>query len=152
MTAAPVSASGPGGCVAEATARSPHLERHAPMAESLQPKPRKNRPHHGTPAQQLEALERGLLEAAAIAGKARAEADKANRKANFLAAKLASVLPDDLYPGETPAPCAMVDATGLPQCPHPESLAAELPESDEEWLASVAADLWPADEYGEAGS
>jgi predicted pyridoxine 5'-phosphate oxidase superfamily flavin-nucleotide-binding protein len=32
---------------------------------------------------------------------------------------------------------------------HPERLTAELPEADEEWLAGVAAELWPDDEYAQ---
>jgi hypothetical protein len=30
---------------------------------------------------------------------------------------------------------------------HPERLTRELPEVDEEWLAALAAELWPGDEY-----
>lgn len=30
---------------------------------------------------------------------------------------------------------------------HPESVTAELPEAHEEWLAALAADFWPRDEY-----
>jgi hypothetical protein len=32
---------------------------------------------------------------------------------------------------------------------HPERLTRELPEGDEEWLAGLAAGLWPDDEYTE---
>lgn len=34
-----------------------------------------------------------------------------------------------------------------PASGHPESLTAELPEAHEEWLAGLAADFWPGDEY-----
>jgi hypothetical protein len=30
---------------------------------------------------------------------------------------------------------------------HPERLTRELPEADEEWLAAVASELWPDDDY-----
>jgi hypothetical protein len=43
----------------------------------------------------------------------------------------------------------LVDGLGLPTARHPENVAAELPERDEEWLASAAAELWPEDEYAE---
>jgi hypothetical protein len=33
--------------------------------------------------------------------------------------------------------------------PYPESLTAELPEEQEEWLAETTATLWPEDEYAE---
>lgn len=32
---------------------------------------------------------------------------------------------------------------------HPEQLTRELPEAEEEWLAGVAAELWPDDEFTE---
>jgi hypothetical protein len=32
---------------------------------------------------------------------------------------------------------------------HPERLTAELPEGQEEWLAGLASDLWPDDEFTE---
>jgi hypothetical protein len=35
---------------------------------------------------------------------------------------------------------------GMPAS-HPESLTAELPEAQEEWLAAAAADLWKQDEW-----
>jgi len=41
----------------------------------------------------------------------------------------------------------MVDGLGFPSRRHPESLAAELPDGDERWLAELAAGLWPDDEY-----
>jgi hypothetical protein len=37
-------------------------------------------------------------------------------------------------------------AMGMP-VRHPERITRELPESDEEWLAGLAAKLWPVDEY-----
>jgi hypothetical protein len=37
-------------------------------------------------------------------------------------------------------------AMGMP-IRHPERLTAELPEGDEEWLAGLAAGLWPDDEF-----
>ena len=30
---------------------------------------------------------------------------------------------------------------------HPERITRELPAAQEEWLAAIAAELWPADEY-----
>lgn len=39
-------------------------------------------------------------------------------------------------------------AAGMP-ARHPERITRELPESHEEWLAALAAELWPADEYAE---
>ena len=39
-------------------------------------------------------------------------------------------------------------AIGMP-ARHPERITAELRHRDEEWLAALAADLWPADEYAE---
>ncbi|SRR6266571_3532790 len=36
---------------------------------------------------------------------------------------------------------------GFPARGHPESLVTGLPERDEEWLAGLAAALWPAGEY-----
>jgi hypothetical protein len=41
----------------------------------------------------------------------------------------------------------LVDDLGFPARGHPESLVMGLPEGDEEWLAGLAAALWPADEY-----
>jgi len=41
----------------------------------------------------------------------------------------------------------LVDPLGFPSRPHPESLARELPERDETWLAALADLLWPDDEY-----
>jgi hypothetical protein len=110
------------------------------MAESLQPKPRKNRPHHGSIGKQLEALDWLATETAV---------DLAQVKAALVTM---GILPE---PEDTPRPAFprdLVDPAGFPSARHPEALEGELPESDEEWLASVAADLWPADEYGEAGS
>ena len=44
--------------------------------------------------------------------------------------------------------CApMVDDLGFPARRHLESLDTELPERDEQWLAVLAAGLWPDDEY-----
>lgn len=45
-------------------------------------------------------------------------------------------------------------AAGLPEPepagePYPESMTRELPEAQEEWLAELAAALWPEDEYAE---
>jgi hypothetical protein len=37
-------------------------------------------------------------------------------------------------------------AMGMP-ARHPERLTAELPEGQEEWLAGLAAELWPDDDY-----
>lgn len=39
-------------------------------------------------------------------------------------------------------------AIGMP-ARHPERLTAELRRREEEWLAAVAAELWPTDEYAE---
>jgi hypothetical protein len=39
-------------------------------------------------------------------------------------------------------------ATGM-AARHPERLAGELPEGQEEWLAGLAAELWPDDEYAQ---
>jgi len=44
-------------------------------------------------------------------------------------------------------PAALVDPLGFPSRRHPESLARELPERDETWLAALADLLWPDDEY-----
>ncbi len=41
----------------------------------------------------------------------------------------------------------LVDDLGFPARSHPESLVTGLPGRDEEWLAGLAAALWPADEY-----
>jgi hypothetical protein len=41
----------------------------------------------------------------------------------------------------------MVDDLGFPGRRHLESLDTELPERDEQWLAELAAGLWPDDEY-----
>jgi hypothetical protein len=43
----------------------------------------------------------------------------------------------------------MVDSRGFPAGEHPENLTAELPEADEEWLAALADELWPEDEYAD---
>jgi hypothetical protein len=43
----------------------------------------------------------------------------------------------------------LVDFRGFPTARHPESLDRELPQRDEDWLAEVAAELWPEDEYVE---
>ena len=40
-----------------------------------------------------------------------------------------------------------VNRTGDPTSSHPESMTAELPARDEESLAGLADELWPADEY-----
>lgn len=39
-------------------------------------------------------------------------------------------------------------AMGMP-ARHPERITRELPEADEEWLAGLAAQLWPDDEFTE---
>jgi hypothetical protein len=39
-------------------------------------------------------------------------------------------------------------AVGMP-VRHPERITRELPAPQEEWLAAVADDLWPDDEYGD---
>jgi hypothetical protein len=39
-------------------------------------------------------------------------------------------------------------AIGMP-ARHPERLTAELPGRDEQWLAALAAELWPEDEYAQ---
>jgi hypothetical protein len=44
-------------------------------------------------------------------------------------------------------PAPMVDCLDFPAHRHPESLTTEMPAGDEEWLAGVAAALWPDDEY-----
>jgi len=49
---------------------------------------------------------------------------------------------------QPPAGYPLVEA-GWPTGAHPESLTAELPGADEEYLAALAAGLWPADEYTE---
>lgn len=43
----------------------------------------------------------------------------------------------------------MVDRRGFPTSQHPESLTAELPEADEEWLGELADELWPNCEYSD---
>jgi hypothetical protein len=43
----------------------------------------------------------------------------------------------------------LTDHLGFPSPRHPENLKRELRKRDEEWLAAVAAQLWPADEYAE---
>jgi hypothetical protein len=40
-------------------------------------------------------------------------------------------------------PRPLVTDLGLPSDRHPESLTRELPAADEEWLAGLAAELWP---------
>lgn len=56
----------PGASGTEAVAPSqPPLERPAPMARSVQPKHPRKRPHHGTAARQLDALDRLATETAA---------------------------------------------------------------------------------------
>jgi hypothetical protein len=37
-------------------------------------------------------------------------------------------------------------AIGVPAC-HPERITRDLPAGQEEWLAALAAALWPGDEY-----
>jgi hypothetical protein len=37
-------------------------------------------------------------------------------------------------------------ALGMP-ARHPERITREQPEGDEEWLAALASELWPGDEY-----
>jgi hypothetical protein len=46
-------------------------------------------------------------------------------------------------------PAPMLDDLGAPASRHPERLDKELPERDGEWLAGLAAALWPAGEYTE---
>lgn len=48
----------------------------------------------------------------------------------------------------TPRP-PMVDRLGFPTPAHLESLTAELPEADEEYLAELADVLWPEGEYAD---
>jgi len=43
----------------------------------------------------------------------------------------------------------LVDGLGFPTPRHPEDLTAELPMRDEGWLAVLAGELWPDDEYAE---
>jgi hypothetical protein len=43
----------------------------------------------------------------------------------------------------------LVDGRGFPARRHPESLTRELPGRDEEYLAELAAGLWPQDEYSQ---
>jgi hypothetical protein len=39
-------------------------------------------------------------------------------------------------------------AIGMP-ARHPERITAELPGREEQWLAALAAELWPEDEYAQ---
>jgi hypothetical protein len=43
----------------------------------------------------------------------------------------------------------LTDRLGFPTARHPESITRELPGAQEEWLAGIAAALWPEDEYVE---
>jgi hypothetical protein len=128
---------------------------------------RRSRQHHGTTAEQLDALDRGLTEmgvqnarlasrleaaereiteAAIIAAVARKRAADANRKADSLADALRAVTERERGRTE-PDPDSLLDRKSQPGPCHPESMDAELPGADEDWLASLAADLWPEDEY-----
>jgi hypothetical protein len=105
------------------------------MAESVQPKRPRKRPHHGSTDRQLKALDWLATETAV---------DLAQVKAALVTM---GILPEP-EASTPPFPRELVDPAGFPSARHPEALEAELPARDEEWLASVAADLWPADEYG----
>ncbi|MBW8485574.1 hypothetical protein [Actinomadura parmotrematis] len=51
-------------------------------------------------------------------------------------------------PAGAAAPAAAAPAEPPPEpAGHPESMTAELDQEDEEYLAGLAADLWPEDEY-----
>lgn len=106
------------------------------MAKSVPPRPRK-RPHHGSTDQQLDALDWLATQTAAELAAIR----------NALI--IQGILPEPAGTVPPSFPRDLVDAAGFPSPHHPEDLAGELPERDEEWLAAVAAGLWPADEYGE---
>jgi hypothetical protein len=150
-----------------ATRSQPPTRRPDPMTGSLPFPRRRSRQHHGTLAEQLDALDRGLTEMAELAAQALADADAARReneellaviarvaevadgadaKANFLAAAFKSVTENERRRGET-GPDSLLDRKGFPGPCHPESMDAELPGADEEWLAALAAALWPTDEY-----
>jgi hypothetical protein len=93
------------------------------------------RRHHGTVQQQLDALDRLARETAA---------DLAAIRAALIVMGIQPEPPGMVRPS---FPRDLVDAAGFPSPRHPEDLAGELPEGDEEWLARVAAQLWPEDEY-----
>jgi hypothetical protein len=99
------------------------------------PSPRKKRQHHGSLDRQLEALDWLATETAV---------DLAQVKAALVTM---GILPEPEVATPPSFPRELVGPAGFPSARHPEALEAELPEPDEEWLASVAADLWPADEY-----
>jgi hypothetical protein len=94
-----------------------------------------SRQHRSTMQQQLDALDRLARETAA----------------DLAAVKAALVVMGILPEPEGAVPPSflrdLVDPAGFPSPRHPEDLAGELPEGDEEWLAGVAAALWPEDEY-----
>jgi hypothetical protein len=99
------------------------------------PRKRAKKQHHGSVDKQLEALDWLATETAV---------DLAQVKAALVTM---GILPEPEAAAPAPSPRDLVDPAGFPSARHPEALEAELPEPDEEWLASVAADLWPADEY-----
>jgi hypothetical protein len=105
------------------------------MAESVPSRKPRKKQHHGTTAQQIEALD-WLATATA--------ADLEQVKAALVTM---GILPEPEAAAPSALPRDLVDPAGFPSARHPEALEGELPEPDEEWLASVAADLWPADEY-----
>jgi hypothetical protein len=125
---------GASGTEAVEQSREP-LERTTPVAKSVPPHPRKRRPHHGSVDQQLEALDWLVTSTAA------------ELAAIKNALVVMGILPEPAETARPSFPRDLVDPAGFPSACHPEALEAELPEPDEEWLASVAADLWPADEY-----
>jgi hypothetical protein len=137
------------------------------MTASLPSRPRKPRPRHGTQAQQIEALDRGLTEmgvqnarlasrleaaereiteAAIIAAVARKRAADANRKADSLADALRAVTERERGRTE-PDTGSLLDCRNFPGPCHPESMDGELPGADEEWLDHLCGELWPEGEY-----
>jgi hypothetical protein len=105
------------------------------MAESVQPKRPRKKQHHGSVDQQLEALDWLVTSTAA------------ELAAIKNALTVMGILPEPAETARPSFPRDLVDPAGFPSACHPEALERELPEPDEEWLAGVAADLWPADEY-----
>ena len=82
----------PGPDPAEGAARSHSpRERQAPMNLSLPFPRRRSRQHHGTIAEQLDALDRGLTEMAELAAQALADADATRRENEELLAVIARV-------------------------------------------------------------
>ncbi len=93
----------------------------------------------------VDALDRGVIEAAAMAGQAVVSTASLVRYMREQAALAGLPGPDASAPVPQPPSEAQARELAGMAAGHPESLGAELPEADEEMLGAYCAELWPDD-------